>query len=172
MADEVPALSLPAFSKRDCALLSSFPAKKPNFNKIPAPQQEHLRDLRARLERLAMIGANRYSGTVRMTSAVSSLNPNGRVSKSYWACIFPRQEDASRTSKSFSLQLALSISPAGAEILLCLGMAKTQETNLEAKRSNNQKLLAVREGSPSSRTARSRASRGASRRSGTFASSG
>jgi MoxR-like ATPase len=146
MADEVPALSLPTFSRRDCSLLAKNAAKKPLFNTIPESEQERYRDLRSRLERLATIGADRYGGTVAMTSAVSSLNPNGRVSKSYWACIFPEQEGASRTSKSFSLQLALSISPTGAEILLCLGMAKTQETNLEAKRSNNQKLLAVREG--------------------------
>ena len=144
MVDEVPELSLPTFSERDCALLSKFAAEKPLFNQIPPREGDHFRDLRSRLETLARVGAERYAGKVRMASAVSSLNPNGRVSKSYWACTFPRREDASRTSKSFSLQLALSISPTGAEILLCLGMAKTQEKNLDAIKSNGEKLRAVR----------------------------
>lgn len=146
MVDEVPEQSLPTFSERDCALLAKFPAKKPKFNKIPPHEGDQLRDIRSRLEKLAEIGASRYGGEVPMTGAVSSLNPNGLVPRSYWACFFPKQQNAPRTSKSFSLQLTLIISPAGAEILLCLGTAKTQEKNLEAIRSNGEQLQAVREG--------------------------
>jgi MoxR-like ATPase len=146
MADEVPVLPLPSFSERDCALLSKYAADKPLFNNIDEDDKEPFRDLLNRLERLAKIVAARCNGAVAMTSAVSSLKANGRVSTSYWACILPKEEDASRTSESFSLQLAFIISPTGVEILLCLGLTRTQETNLKANSSNDQKLLAVRKG--------------------------
>ncbi len=144
MVDEVPELSLPTFSERDCALLAKFPADKPKFDAIEPEEGDQLRDIRIRLRTLAEIGADRYGGKVRMARSVSALNPNGRVPRSYWSCFFPKPQKKFKTNKSYNLQLVLTILPTGVELLFCLGTGQSQEKSHEAIERNDKQLRMVR----------------------------
>jgi 5-methylcytosine-specific restriction protein B len=102
------------------------------WNEAPAADQQHLRDIRNRLNAIARAGREEYPGKTPVQDFLSILNPNGRTPKDYWCCIFPQAVP----NKSFGLQIALIVKRDGCEVCFCLGAGTSQERDSERLKLN------------------------------------
>ncbi len=89
---------------------------------IPSIDQEKFRDIWKRLKEVAIWLAATTDATVPMRPFTSHPQPNGRSPRELWCCVYPE----SAPNKSYTLQIALIISSAGAELSLCLGAGRSQ----------------------------------------------
>lgn len=122
----------PAFTADDCTLFDRNQSGKA-WDSITPGDQDGFKDLRRRLKSAAEHLAPRASRAGLPFASVASLpNPNGRVPREIWSCVFPR----SVGNKSFALQFALIINGQGAEVCCCLGSGSSQDADPERVRQN------------------------------------
>ncbi len=85
-----------------------------------------LQDLWGRLKRLAQDSAARHAKEMAWKPFCANWSGSGRPArKNLWSCIFP----AEALNKSFGLQMAMIISPAGIELCFCMGVGRDQSQN-------------------------------------------
>ena len=120
-----PSVSPPSvrFGLEDCKLFERYAIPVHwNDENISAPDQELFKSIRDRLKELAAWLASNAPVDVPLLGSPSLYQANGRSQRDIWCCVYP----ADVPNKSYSLQVALIISAAGAEVCLCLGAGQAQ----------------------------------------------
>jgi hypothetical protein len=108
---------------------------------VPREYQDAIRELRSRLKLIASEGLKQFSGATRMVDFTSTLNPNGRIPKELWCCIFPQVVP----NKSYGLQVAALVSGAGVEIFFSLGAGTAQINNIEARNRSEESFARLKD---------------------------
>jgi hypothetical protein len=112
------------FSSADCDLLRRY-SHGATWDSVVTNDKVAYKELRDRLKALVGGAAVAYPGSTQMRPFASLYVPSGRPAGIVWACIYP----SAVPNKSFGLQVALIISPDGAEICFCLGSGTSQDTD-------------------------------------------
>ncbi|MFO0606373.1 MAG: hypothetical protein U0324_24595 [Polyangiales bacterium] len=114
-----------AFTKADCELFGKVPEKTMSDD-LPPTIYAALQNLWGRLKRLAKNSAARHAKEMAWKPFCANWSGSGRPArKNLWSCIFP----AEALNKSFGLQMAFIISPAGVELCFCMGAGRDQSKN-------------------------------------------
>jgi hypothetical protein len=104
------------FTSIDCDLLARL-GTGALWAQVDGSTQDKLRILRAKLRTAAETAASEYPGRIIVSPFVSTLNPNIKVPRSLWCCIYP----AVVNKPAFALGVSLTINAKGAELAFFAG---------------------------------------------------
>jgi MoxR-like ATPase len=129
-----------AFTKQDTDLFARYRAPvRWTIESVPDQDQSSFRSIRDRLKALSKwISDGEQSAD--LADFVSVLTPSGYAPRELWCCVYSK----SAPNKSYSLQVAIIISPTGAEACICLG-AGYSDLSGEPKEAADQYFAQVRE---------------------------
>ena len=137
LADE---LARPSFTREDCELLARY-TPSVRWREVPEGERDALNDLRERLKCLALFVQASLPATIPLATHASMRNVRSYAAKDMWCCVYPQ----SAANKSYALQVAFIVSPAGAELCFCLGSGSAME-RVEEHRETNRASFAELQG--------------------------
>ena len=140
--DPEPTLVTPAiaFQKEDCEIFSRY-QDSVAWAQVKTEDQARFKSIRGRLKTLSTHLASLFNAKIALKAETSHPTPNGRSPREIWCCVYP----AETPNKSYGLQVAVIISPRGAEVSFCMGSGTSQISDSDKKREFEDQFRKTRE---------------------------